>query len=77
MTSAGRPFLPRLPTKGPLLRPTLERLGRFSFRLPSVITVHLDAGYDSAKTRGLLDRLSCEAEVATKGNEPQSRGGTP
>ena len=51
MTSAGRPFLPRLPSKGPLLRPTLERLGRFGFRLPSVITVHLDAGYDSAIRR--------------------------
>jgi hypothetical protein len=51
----------------PLLRPALERLGRFGFRLSSVITVHLDAGYDSAKTRGLLDEVGCEAEVATKG----------
>jgi hypothetical protein len=43
---------------------TLERLGRFDFRLPSVITEHLGAGYDLAQTRGLLDELGCEAEVA-------------
>lgn len=29
--------------------------------------MHLDAGYDSAKTRDLLAELGCEAEVATKG----------
>ncbi len=31
----------------PLLRPSLERLGRFGLDLPEQITVHLDAGYDS------------------------------
>ena len=51
----------------PLLRPTLETLGRFGFRLPDTITVHLDAGYDSRKTRDLLAELGCSAEVATKG----------
>lgn len=51
----------------PLLRPTLERLGRFDFRLPPVITEHLRAGYDAAKTRGLLDEFGFEAEVATMG----------
>ena len=62
----------------PLLRPTMERLGRSGFRLPSGITGPLDAaGYDSVKTCGLLDELSCEAEVATKGSEPHTRGGTP
>ena len=55
----------------------MERLGRSGVRLPSGITVHLDTGYDSANTCGLLDELSCEAEVATKGNEPRTRGGTP
>lgn len=30
----------------PLLRPTLETLGRFGFHLPDRITVHLDSGYD-------------------------------
>ncbi|MGY2746960.1 IS5 family transposase [Arthrobacter sp. UYCu723] len=51
----------------PLLRPTLEGLSRFGFHLPEDITVHLDAGYDSAKTRDLLTELGCDAEVATKG----------
>ena len=40
--------------ESPLLRPTLERLGRFEtgfgVGLPERITVHLDAGYDSTKT---------------------------
>jgi hypothetical protein len=51
----------------PLLRPTLEMLSRFGFDLPERITVHLDAGYDSAGTRGLLEELGCEAQIATKG----------
>lgn len=55
----------------PLLRPTLEKLGRFDeglgFGLPEDITVHLDAGYDSAKTRGLLDELGCDAVISIKG----------
>ncbi|MDQ6739030.1 MAG: IS5 family transposase [Actinomycetota bacterium] len=51
----------------PLLRPTLERLSRFGYFLPEKIRVHLDAGYDSKKTRDLLDELGCEAHVATKG----------
>ena len=51
----------------PLLRPTLERLSRFGFDLPERITVHLDAGYDSKATRGLLAELGCKAQIATKG----------
>jgi transposase len=39
----------------PLLRPTLETLHLFGFRLPPAITVHLDAGYDSQPTRALLE----------------------
>lgn len=53
------------------LRPTLERLGRFETRfgvgLPETITVHLDAGYDSRPTRGLLAELGCRARISTKG----------
>jgi len=41
----------------PLLAPTLEKLSRFGFDLPERITVHLDAGYDSGKTRDLLNVL--------------------
>lgn len=44
----------------PLLRPTLERLSRFGYQLPEQITVHLDAGYDSRKTRELLTELGCD-----------------
>ena len=55
----------------PLLRPTLETLGRFDHGLgvglPEEITVHLDAGYDSAKTRDLLDELGCSGVISTKG----------
>ena len=47
----------------PLLRPTLEKLARFNeglgVGLPEQITVHLDAGYDSSKTRDLLAELGC------------------
>jgi transposase len=55
----------------PLLRPTLEHLGRFDqgmgIGLPDDITVHLDAGYDSAKTRDLLDELGCDGVISQKG----------
>ena len=55
----------------PLLRPTLETLGRFEHRfgvgLPDQITVHLDAGYDSTVTRDLLDELGCQAVISKKG----------
>ena len=55
----------------PLLRPTLEKLGRFDeglgFGLPDDITVHLDAGFDNSKTRDLLDELGCEGKISVKG----------
>jgi IS5 family transposase len=35
--------------------------------LPDDITVHLDAGYDSAKTRDLLDELGCDGVISQKG----------
>ena len=60
----------------PLLRPTLERLGRFETRfgvgLPDRITVHLDAGYDSAKTRDLLAELGCHGVISTRGTPLQA-----
>lgn len=58
----------------PLLRPTLDKLGRFGFDLPEAITVHLDAGYDSKKTRSLLEELGCDGVISTKG-EPLQAGG--
>lgn len=57
----------------PLLRPTLEKLGQFGFHLPGHITVHLDAGYDSTKNRGLLTELGCEWQINTK-SEPLQAG---
>jgi transposase len=56
----------------PLLRPTLEELDRFGFDLPEQITVHLDAGYDSAKTRDLLTELGCDAVISAKGSPLQA-----
>jgi transposase len=60
----------------PLLRPTLEKLARFESRfgvgLPDQITVHLDAGYDSTKTRELLDELGCDAVISRKGTPLQT-----
>jgi transposase len=53
------------------LRPTLEKLARFEHwfgnGLPEEITVHLDAGYDSNKTRELLDELGCQGVISKKG----------
>jgi hypothetical protein len=55
----------------PLLHPTLETLGRFGFNLPGRITVQLDAGYDSGKTRDLLAMLGCDAQISAKGTPLQ------
>ena len=55
-----------------LLGPTLEKLARFGFDLPERITVHLDAGYDSRKTRDLLTTLGCDWEISTKGTPLQT-----
>lgn len=55
----------------PLLRPTLECLARFDqglgIGLPEHITVHLDAGYDSTRTRDLLAEVGCRGVLSTKG----------
>ncbi len=56
-----------------LLGLTLDKLDRFGFDLPERITVHLDAGYDSRKTRDLLDTLGCDHIISTKG-EPLQAG---
>lgn len=50
----------------PLLEPTLDRLEDLG-QLPDDITVHLDAGYDSAATRGLLAGRGLTGEIARKG----------
>lgn len=50
----------------PLLAPTLDLLRRFE-PLPNEVTVHLDAGYDSNKTRILLDKRGLQDQIARKG----------
>ena len=57
----------------PLLEETLKQVARFGFDLPNEITVHLDAGYDSKKTRDLLDTLGCDYVISKKG-EPLQAG---
>ncbi|MEV4917413.1 IS5 family transposase [Streptomyces tirandamycinicus] len=50
----------------PLLAPTLDRLDDLG-PLPDDITVHLDAGYDSDKTRALLSERGLHGLIAHKG----------
>ena len=57
----------------PLLAPTLDRLGDLG-PLPDDITVHLDAGYDSKKTRELAER-GMTGEIARKGDKAPIQAG--
>nr|WP_205709506.1 IS5 family transposase [Kineococcus siccus] len=50
----------------PLLAPTLAGLTALG-PLPTTVTVHLDAGYDSKKTRALLVELGLQGRIAVKG----------
>jgi hypothetical protein len=50
----------------PLLAPTLAGLDKLD-RLPDEITVHLDRGYDSTRTRVLLETLGFDGAIARKG----------
>jgi transposase len=50
----------------PLLAPTLDTLARLG-PLPTQPTVHLDAGYDSAKTREELAARGLGGQIAQKG----------
>jgi hypothetical protein len=52
----------------PLLEPTLDRLAGLG-PLPAQVTVHLDAGYDSTKTRTLLADRGLHGEIAHKGEK--------
>ncbi|MGW7427020.1 transposase [Streptomyces sp. NPDC054813] len=57
----------------PLLAPTLERLEGLG-PLPDIITVHLDAGYDSDTTRALLSERGLHGCIAHKGGEGAHSG---
>ncbi len=51
----------------PLLEPTLAGVPDAVGPLPDGACVHLDAGYDSGKTRALLHILGYQHQIATKG----------
>jgi transposase len=58
----------------PLLAPTLDQLGELG-PLPEQITVHLDAGYDSGKTRDTLAARGLHAQIARKGEKAPIQAG--
>jgi transposase len=58
----------------PLLAPTLDRLHDLG-PLPEHVTVHLDAGYDSATTRGLLTERGLTGKIAHKGDKAPIQAG--
>ena len=64
----GRVLAPANRHDSPLLGPTLDKLEDLG-ALPETITVHLDAGYDSAKTRALLDEREITGFIAHKGEK--------
>lgn len=58
----------------PLLAPTLDRLDDLG-PLPEEITVHLDSGYDSGKTRDELAGRGMRGEIARKGEKAPIQAG--
>jgi transposase len=58
----------------PLLAPTLGKLAELG-PLPDDITVHLDAGYDSGKTREELKSRGLNGEIAHKGDKAPIQAG--
>jgi hypothetical protein len=59
----------------PLLEPTLAGIPDLIGPLPDRPCVHLDRGYDSAKTRDLLEILGYHAEIAVKGEPAPVQAG--
>jgi transposase len=58
----------------PLLAPTLDKLDHLG-PLPDDITVHLDAGYDSQKTRDELAVRGMTGDIAHKGDKAPIQAG--
>ena len=58
----------------PLLAPTLDKLDDIG-PLPDDITVHLDSGYDSGKTRDTLAERGLHGEIAGKGEKAPIQAG--
>jgi transposase len=64
----GRVLAPANRNDSPLLAPTLDKLDDLG-PVPDDITVHLDAAYDSGKTRALLDERHLTGEIAHIGDK--------
>ena len=70
----GRVLAPANRHDSPLLASTLGKLGDLG-PLPGDITVHLDAGYDSQKTRDELAGRGMTGEIARKGDKAPIQAG--
>ena len=70
----GRVLAPANRHDSPLLAPTLDKLHGIG-PLPDDITVHLDAGYDSQKTRDELGEREMTGEIAHKGEKAPIQAG--
>ena len=70
----GRVLAPANRHDSPLLGPTLDKLGELG-PLPDGATVHLDAGYDSGKTREELESRGLKGEIAHKGDKAPIQAG--
>jgi transposase len=70
----GRVLGPANRHDSPLLAPTLDKLDDLG-PLPDDITVHLDAGYDSQKTRDELAGRGMAGEIARKGDKAPIQAG--
>jgi transposase len=64
----GRILAPANRNDSPLLAPTLDLLDDLG-PLPDDITIHLDAGYNSGKTRDLLTSRDLTGQIAHKGEK--------
>jgi len=70
----GRVLAPANRHDSPLLAPTLDKLDDLG-PLPDDITVHLDAGYDSQKTRDELAGRGMTGDIARKGGKAPIQAG--
>jgi IS5 family transposase len=70
----GRVLAPASRHDSPLLAPTLDKLDAIG-PLPQDITVHLDAGYDSQKTRDELAGRGMTGDIAHKGDKAPIQAG--
>jgi transposase len=70
----GRVLAPANRHDSPLLAPTLDKLDDLG-PLPDDITVHLDAGYDSGKTRDELAGRGLTGNIAHKGEKAPLQAG--